>query len=138
MSFIPVEVTFNSKFHFSLNLEVSVFWQKSGISKCSQDLYICHHFWHFYPGLLRWMVTFRVLLCCSIADRHGLWVRNVTWQVTMTTWKHHYYIPHYFVLIWGVHLLKMFHENETLEVNYILNIYSFKPTATVIWNYSCA
>lgn len=129
MYFLPVEITFNSKFHFSLILEASGFWQKSGISNCSQDLYICHHFWHFYLGLLRWMVTLRVLLCCSIADRQGVWVRNIIWQVTMTTWKHHYYILNYFVLIWDGQLLEMFHQNETLERIYILNIYSSKPNS---------
>lgn len=128
MYVIPVEITFNSKFHFSLILEASGFWQKSGISNCSQDLYICHHFWHFYLGLLRWMVTLRVLLCCSIADTHGVWVRNIIWQASN---HDNLETSLLYSALFCLHLrctVKMFHRNETLERIYILNIYSSKPT----------
>lgn len=97
--------------------------------KLRQDLYTCHHFWHFCFGLLRWVVLSEV--CCAVLLPTDVVCELETLfneQVTMTTWKHHFYIPHYFVLIWSVWLLKMFllKLNYSLEMIYILNIYSSK------------
>lgn len=91
-----------------------------------------------WPIHLRWMVTFKDLLCGSVADRHDVWVNNIIWQASNHDNLEIFIITFHIIFSWldVSNYLKCFYfKKRKIRKKYILNIYSSKYMYKVIFTH---